>query len=473
MRRYYYTNYEMQPWADASFYEDRYYEDVPAFLSAAGKAIKAGAGKVKGLFVKKPPTLGERIIGGAKKAGSAIAGGAKKAGSAIASGAKGAGKAVVRGAKGIKNAITRNPMKTAAVVGAGVGAGVLAHQIGKGYMGDSMFRDRITEYSSHPWTDDLWYDSYYLDLLSPNPSLWSRAKSAVSKGIEKAGNAIERGSNKITRGLSKGIEKAGNAIERGSNKITNRLFKKNPAKSKAVTKAVKTESKSLREKAGDFVKNNPGKAAAIAGAAGLGAGIAAGRASKDSRYAMTKHDSMPWARVRDTRAALKRYIDRRVRKMLSRINDLGPGEFDPSIPLYNNRLPHANTGRVMEYGAEKPRPDVSSLANFEKACRRVPLIPKELKQKYGIDTNARPFNDFYKESMKLANVVGDSKNSRGRVIVQGANQLKSILTDIKIRFFHDESHSFVPRNMRLQGKQDINHMIKIIDAVVDLSWKLN
>ena len=466
------TMHDSMPWSDESwYYDDDFYND--GVLRNIGKAIG---------IVKKTPM--EKAIGAIKGAGKRISKTAKSAG------------------KWVKN----NPGKTAAIAGAGIGAGVAANQAARGFMGDAV-----------PW--DAWYDAHYLDLLSPNEiasfalrgnklaaSAAKNAKAGVSS-LRKAaaskkesiakraasmakheaasavrGNAMQkinqaknpslwtRAKNKI----SAGIEKAGNAIERGSNKITNALFKKNPAKEvKKAAPAAEKASGTLGEKvgsainkAGEWVKNNPGKTAAIAGAAGVGAGALAHKAasSRDSMFGMTAYDSLPWVNKRRHDSALKRYIDKRVKQIVSRLNDIDPGEFDPSIPLYNNRLPKpAETNVTRAPG----RPVSTTLAEITSSVNEIKGAISFL-AKNGIPVRMKEI--FDKACPEMITLARDGSSVMLRRALKINALLIKYIDDIKSRFLFDNgSHSSMYKGDPLQAKQLLNkctEKLKKLDSLL-------
>ena len=131
---------------------------------------------------------------------------------------------------------------------------------------------------------DAYEDAFYNDL-----SLAGAGK-AIGKGVSKLGNVVQRGGAKLAssggfgasakRAVGKGMGAVARGMQTGGKKLGKVLSKAGGAVDRTVGKKVIGAAKRV----GNAVANNPGKTAAIAGAAGLGAGIAAGRASKDSWY---------------------------------------------------------------------------------------------------------------------------------------------------------------------------------------------
>ena len=149
--------------------------------------------------------------------------------------------------------------------------------------------------------DEDFEDAFYNDFdfgaaANAVRSVASKAGGAIASGAKKAGSAIASGAksvakgatnlkNGIASGFSRGragasiIGKGGNAAKKVGQAIGGTA-------GKAVNLAGKAgrHIKSGAKAAANFARANPLKTAAIAGGAGLGAGIAAGRASKDSWY---------------------------------------------------------------------------------------------------------------------------------------------------------------------------------------------
>lgn len=110
-------------------------------------------------------------------------------------------------------------------------------------------------------------------------------RGKIGKAISRGGNAVQEAGASVGRALGKAGKSAGEALSKVGGKIKTgfRGIKKSKF-GQGVASGVDAV-KGAAGKVGGAVKNNPVKSAAIgAGAAGLGAGIAAGRASKDSWY---------------------------------------------------------------------------------------------------------------------------------------------------------------------------------------------
>ena len=131
--------------------------------------------------------------------------------------------------------------------------------------------------------DDAFYRDFDLGAVA----------GAVKSGAAKAAGAVKSGVQAVKRNAHQFAAGARTAGKNFSPEVMGKLSgaaKAGRALGKAGS-AIKSGAlnagsaiKSGAQKAGEFVKNNPGKSAAIAGGAGLGAGILAGRASKDAWY---------------------------------------------------------------------------------------------------------------------------------------------------------------------------------------------
>lgn len=480
------TMHDSMPWSDESwyydddFYSDGYHEDMPAFLKKAGQAIG---------LVKKTPL--EKATGAVKSVGKSISKKAKSVG------------------KWVKN----NPVKTAAAIGAGVGAGTAAHQIVKG-IGDSLYLDlmspnevarfalrsarlgakaektakaglstlreqasnrmkkvgaKAASMAKHEAAAAARSGALKAMNKAANPSILSRAGGAIKGAASKAGSAIKGAASK-----------AGNAIKEAFGSHASNTASKVGKVGKAASSAAKesTSGGGMLQKAGEWVKNNPGKTAAIAGGAGLAAGAAAHKiaSSRDSMFGITSYDSLPWVNGRRRDSALKRYIDRRVRQIISRLNDLGPGEFDPSIPLYNNRLPQArNMGayhgpRELEaqFSKKQNEPMSGSLKSqiIQGIGETSDLVSRNLAKFIEPKDSQALMNEITNLKKYLLSPDTPDKRMANNIIAK----LRVYLVELKKRFW-EESPSWNGRfnpQLATEWKQQVNAVLKKIDKLQDL-----
>ena len=238
-------------------FEDAFYNDID--LASIGGAIKGAAGKALG-GVKS----GAQAV---KRNAHQFAAGARTSGKNFSpevmgklSGAAKAGRALGKGVDATKNFVKNNPGKAAAI-GAGVGAGA------------GFAAGRASKDSWYPYYDDDFEDSFYNDIN------FGAIGGAIKGAASKVGGAVKNAAGTVK---NKALEFGGSVksgFGGGFNNAT-RTARAGTAIGKAGSKVV-----NAGKAVGTAVKNNPIKSAAIgAGAAGLGAGIALGRKSKDAWY---------------------------------------------------------------------------------------------------------------------------------------------------------------------------------------------
>ena len=265
---------------DLDDFEDAFYNDID--LGAIGGAIKNAGGAIK--------NAGKKFAGGFKASGvNASKEALGKMGVAAKSGrALGKGVSAVRSGANKAAAWAKNNPGKAAAIGAGAGAGA-------GFLAGRKSKD-----SWYPYYDEDFEDASYND--GPLGAIASGIKAGAKGGFDytsglasagtkigKAGRAVagaaKNGAKAAGRGVAKGAEAAGHGIAefgRGVRSgIKGKLGKKATNLSTA-NKAGRAVGGALRG-VGKMAASNPGKTAAVAGA-GLGAGVALGRASKDSWY---------------------------------------------------------------------------------------------------------------------------------------------------------------------------------------------
>lgn len=245
-------------------FEDAFYNDIG--LGSIGGAIKGAAGKVaetaKNVAGKVKNKLG---YGQAERTGfakgvknftgavrSAYNGGFDKSSTLgkIGTAVGKVGRAGKQGAQWVKN----NPGKAAAIGAGAAAAGT----------GIALARRNKNKDSWYPYYDDDFEDSLYNDIsLGAIGGAIKKAGKQFAGGFKASGVNALAAKPKIAEGISKlgGAAKAGRALGKGVDAAKKGL---------SATK--------------NFVKNNPGKAAAIGAGAGAGAGFLAGRKSKDSWY---------------------------------------------------------------------------------------------------------------------------------------------------------------------------------------------
>lgn len=342
---------------------------------------------------------------------------------------------------------------------------------------------KCTMHDSMPWSDESWYydDDFYSDgyhedmpafLSKAGSAIASKAKSAKNAlmgGIQKAGNRIEKASNKVEGAIGRGASKVGGAVKGAASKVKG-LFSRKPktlaergkdmlnSAKKTISKKANAIKKTVSKKAkaaGNWAKKNPVKAAAATGA-GIGAGVAAhqavsGMTGRDSMFGITSYDSLPWVNGRRRDSALKRYIDKRVKQIISRLNDLEPGEFDPSIPLYNNRLPKpAETNVTRAPGG----PVSTTLAEITTSINEIRGAISFL-TKNGIPLRMKDI--FDRACPEMITLARDGSSVMLRRALKINDLLMKYINDIKSRFLFDNgSHRSMYRGDPLQAKQLLN-----------------